>query len=154
MEDPALTTTLDPAWSAPLLVTLFVLAVMAPGLWCLLCLLLSRIGGWHRLALRFPAREGPKGKKRRFQSAQIGWVNYSNCLTISAEKTGLYLSVLFLFRLGQPPLLVPWSAIRNRTTRKFPWGEIVAFDVGSPPIATVKMANRVFEELDAETRDG
>ena len=35
--------------------------------------------------------------------------NYNNVLTIGANREGLYLSVLFIFRLGHPPLFIPWT---------------------------------------------
>ena len=51
------------------------------------------------------------GLSWRWQSAQLRRVSYRNALTIGANAAGLYLRPVFLFRLRQPPLLVPWSEI-------------------------------------------
>lgn len=36
---------------------------------------------------------------------------YGNCLHLGVTDRGLLLSVLFLFRAGHPPLLIPWDDI-------------------------------------------
>jgi hypothetical protein len=58
------------------------------GLWCGISLLLSRAGGWARLAERFPGPEQPEGKHFRWQSGRLGLVNYNRCLTIYVSKAG------------------------------------------------------------------
>jgi hypothetical protein len=35
------------------------------------------------------------------------WCNYSGCMTIGASAAGLYLAMPF--RVGHPPLLIPWG---------------------------------------------
>lgn len=45
--------------------------------------------------------------------------NFGNCLTIGANRDGLYLAVLFLFRVGMPPLFIPWSEITFRRERRW-----------------------------------
>ena len=44
--------------------------------------------------------------------------NYNNCLTIGVDTAGLYLSPLFFFRIGHPPLFIPWTEISLRGRRK------------------------------------
>jgi hypothetical protein len=53
------------------LIPVFVL-IFFGGMWTLIPWLLSRIGGWSRLAERFPAPEEPEGRRFRSQSARIG----------------------------------------------------------------------------------
>ncbi len=54
-----------------------------------------------------------EGSRWRFTSARMRWgVNYNGCLTIGANERGLYVAVLFLFRLAHPPLFIPWSDVR------------------------------------------
>ena len=36
---------------------------------------------------------------------------YPGCLKFSVAREGLGISMLFLFRVGHPPLLVPWTDI-------------------------------------------
>ena len=46
-------------------------------------------------------------------------VNYGNCLFVTVGHLGLALSVLFMFRILHPPLLIPWSAIEAVRPEKF-----------------------------------
>jgi len=115
------------------------------AIWCAVSMVLSTIGGWRRLAESFPARRPPSGKRFFMQGGKVGSVSYSGCLTIYTSPEGLYLSVWPMFRLGHPPLLIPWDAIRNATTRRLLWAESVVFDVGLPKIATLQLSRKIFE---------
>ena len=103
------------------------------------------MGGWRRLAESFPAKGQPSGKHFFMQSGKVGLVNYGSCLTIYSAPEGLYLSVWLPFRLGHPPLFIPWDAVHNMTTRRFLWVERVVFDVGSPSVATLQLSKKIFE---------
>jgi len=66
------------------------------------------------LAKSYPARDAATldGETWRFQSIQLCWAtNYGNCVTVRTNSVGLGLSVLWLLRLGHPPLLIPWADI-------------------------------------------
>jgi len=113
------------------------------------------MGGWRRLADRFPRRGQPSGRRFWLQSGKFGQVAYSRCLTIRSSPDGLYLSMLLPFRLGHPPLFIPWDAVHNATARRFLWIEHVAFDVGSPSVATLQLPKKAFEfhdEIDCPER--
>jgi hypothetical protein len=113
------------------------------GMWCAISLLLSRVGGWHRLARAFPARGRPQGTRFSVQSGKVGMVNYNNCLTIYVSPDGLYLSVWPVFRIGHPPLFVPWDDISNPRTRRFLWVRTTTVQVGSPNIATIQLSTKI-----------
>ena len=129
--------------TAPLLIGPFLLFFV--GMWCGTSFLLAAMGGWRRLAESFRAGDEPSGRFFFMQSGKVGLVNYASCLTIYSAPNGFYLSVWLPFRLGHPPLFIPWSAIRNATTRRFLWFERVEFDVGSPSVATLQLSKKVFE---------
>jgi len=86
------------------------------ALWICLVYLLALVSGWHHLARHFRAQEQPSGKTR-----SAGPFNttiylrkgnlYQNILRLTADDDALYLSVVFLFRTGHPPLRIPWSEI-------------------------------------------
>ena len=118
------------------------------AMWCAISLLLSAVGGWRRLAKRFPASSQPTGRRFFMLGGRFGLVTYGGCLTVYSSPEGLYLSVLLPFRIGHPPLFIPWSAIRNATTRRFLWAESIVFEVGSPSIANVQLPRKVFEGHD------
>jgi len=56
--------------------------------------------------------------------------NYKSCLTIGADSAGLYLSPLFFFRIGHPPLCIPWTEISFRGRRKILFIEFVELEFG------------------------
>jgi hypothetical protein len=80
--------------------------------WCAILSLIAVLSGWATLAQRFRLTATFAGPTWAFQSARMRWnSHYGSCLNVSADATGLKLSVLFLFRPGHPPLFVPWSEI-------------------------------------------
>jgi hypothetical protein len=56
----------------------------------------------------------------------------------------MFLSVFPLFRLGHPPLFIPWAAISSRDEKKSPWLETVKLGVGSPELTTIELPKSVF----------
>ena len=79
--------------------------------WCFLMWAIAHVFGWSSLARHYRAADRFTGKLRHFRSGKIGWSNYSGCLTVGANSEGLYLAVIFLFRVGHPPLFIPWTDI-------------------------------------------
>ena len=138
--------------SAPPTVMVVLFPFFFVGMWCAICLTLSKMGGWRRLAESFPARDQPSGKRFFMQGGKVGQVTYRGCLTLYTSPRGLYLSVWLLFRLGHPPVFIPWGDIRNAKTHQFLWTESVVFDVGSPSVATLQLPKKVFEGQDVEVR--
>lgn len=83
------------------------------GMWCVISLMLARLGGWHALAQAHRAASKPVGKRFGMESGSIGLVSYNGCLTVCVTGEGVYMSVWPMFRLGHPPLFFPWSEIHN-----------------------------------------
>lgn len=108
------------------------------ALWCGILLLLSRIGGWHRLAADFTAKVPPRGTRFGMQSARVGWVNYNSCRTIYSSPEGLHISVWSVCRPGHPALFLPWDVIRNVHQRRFLWWKFVQCEVAGS--STVKLS--------------
>ncbi|HYL47040.1 MAG TPA: hypothetical protein VEU52_08430 [Candidatus Limnocylindrales bacterium] len=80
--------------------------------WVALMYFSALVGGWTALSNRFQLREKFFGKTWPFLSARMRFLTrYGNCLEIGADQSGLFLSVFPLFRIGHPPLLVPWQEI-------------------------------------------
>ena len=87
-------------------------AAAFPLLWVGVSLMISKMG-WSRLAQQFETDALPTGRRLRIGSGSVGLASYKNVLRGHAEPDGLRLSVLFLFRVGHPPLLIPWDAIHD-----------------------------------------
>ena len=88
-------------------------------LWAFVLVILAYIGGWSRLAQYYQTQSKFEGEKWGFKSGRMGMANYSGCLTIGANDQGLYLAVFPLFRVGHPPLFIPWYDITTSKSRKF-----------------------------------
>src|SRR5581483_1529962 len=99
--------------------------------WVFVLWLTSELSGWRKLAAVYRAQHRPNGKCFLIQSAKIGDMWYRGCLTIYTSGEGLYVSLWPVFRFRQPPLFIPWSAVRDRRERRFLLSRLVEFDVGS-----------------------
>jgi len=82
-------------------------------------LALAAFGGWRVLARHYATSEPFCGKRFRFRSAQFGPVGYGSCVMLAANADGIYLAVLFPFRIGHPPLLIPWQDVSCSKAHSF-----------------------------------
>lgn len=83
-------------------------------MWLLVLLFFSKITGWSRLAEKYRATTKPESKL--MQAVQVQWGSImmaGNIYSIGCTREGMYLGVLFPFRVGHPPLLIPWRDIKT-----------------------------------------
>jgi len=92
-----------------------------PVMWVAMSWLLARFGGWASLASRF-ATQAMKAVRYRFTSGTIGRgarsVRYRGSLKVASLPEGLALAVPLPFRLGAPPLLIPWSEVASISEKR------------------------------------
>ncbi len=89
------------------------------ALWIVVCIVISFVSGWWSLSRRYRTEYTP--------STTINWasgtfrhiVGYHNVLRMTSNTEGLHLSVIKLFRLGHPPLFIPWSEIEVQPEKRF-----------------------------------
>ena len=82
------------------------------GMWVFNCYLLGMISGWVVLSKRFRLKDSFYGESWPFRSARMRYyLHYGNCLSVGADESGLYLAVFQIFRIGHPPLLIPWAEV-------------------------------------------
>ena len=132
-------------------------ALFLPFMWVLVSWIISRAGGWALLGKVYLAQDSitSDGETWKFQSLQMRWgINYGNCVTVRANPLGLGLSVLWLLRIGHPPLLIPWADItihRVRRSRFFPpW---IEFRFRLDPSIPIRMSDKLFSKvLDSSDR--
>jgi hypothetical protein len=120
------------------------------ALWSCICHLISAAGGWRRLRRDYRAAAPFDGKKLWFKSAGMRrWTNYNNCLVVGANKYGLYLAVLPIFRVGHPPLFIPWTDISTEAASRRLLPDVVIFSFAKQPDVPVifpkKCAARIFK---------
>jgi len=93
-------------------------------LWCAVCYFISFVTGWLALAGRFKKQSDPLGQVTSvgpfFYSVYMRfWSHYGSVIRLTAASDALYASVLFPFRIGHPPLRIPWDEIRFGRTKFF-----------------------------------
>jgi hypothetical protein len=93
------------------LVVPWLLVPVFGAFWCLVCYLLSAIAGWPKLRGTYSIREPFRGYQT-VGSGRLGATRYGLCLIVGANEGGIYLNVVFPFRVGAGPVLVPWSEVR------------------------------------------
>jgi hypothetical protein len=88
--------------------------------WILFAIPVSYMSGWHHLAKVYRASQPQSGERFRPWAASMRWnVNYNGMLSVAAGPQGLYLSMIFLFRPGHPPLFIPWADISATVERRW-----------------------------------
>ena len=105
---------------------------------------LSRISGWQQVARQYPANRPPGGIKFSVQSAALWWVSYNNCLTIYRDDYGLHIYPWLPFRIGHPPLLIPWTEMHRPVESRFLGMRFISVDVGSPRLTRLQVSAKVF----------
>ena len=90
----------------------FVLQFIA--LWAVVSYTISLLSGWKELSHRFRDAGAYYSYQWPFQSVRTRTIfgSYHNCVNFGADETGLYMAVSRPFRLGHPPLFIPWSEIQ------------------------------------------
>jgi len=117
-------------------------------LWCTVCFAISRISGWALLANRFRADFRRSERTCTWQSARMRWgCNYNRCLTFGADPSGLYLSIMFLFRIGSPSLLIPWPEVTVWKRRSFLFFRFVELRLGREEQVPLLIRERLAESL-------
>jgi hypothetical protein len=75
--------------------------------WLLITGMLAHLGGWASLARGYATQQSASGDRFRFASGSMGTrifpVSYGNCLFVTVDAQGIYLSILFPFRFMAPP---------------------------------------------------
>jgi hypothetical protein len=116
-------------------------------LWMSVGLILAQLSGWAELARHDRSINPFKGSKWRFRSCKMRLTtHYNGCLTVGASPQGLYLAVLFLFRIGHPPLEIPWQDIQT-TAGKTLWWRWTEFRFQQAPSVWIRFYGNLGDEL-------
>jgi hypothetical protein len=91
---------------------------------CAVSFLVSFMTGWFALARRFEKQSDPYGEVHSagpffYTIYMRAWSHYSSVIRLTAASDALYVSILFPFRIGHPPLRIPWDEIRFGRTKFF-----------------------------------
>jgi hypothetical protein len=91
----------------------YIFPIFFVAFWVFVCFIIGLVSGWRLLSKRFSCPKGLfHGQTWSFRRARMRLLaNYGNCLNFGADESGLYMSIFPIFRVGHPPLLIPWSEI-------------------------------------------
>lgn len=90
-------------------------------LWFTSLLLTAVLGGWIRLAEKFPQKNRTTSALLKYASAtmnygtkpkKFGRSKYGRILNMTVGADGLGIGVLWAFRPAHPPIFLPWGAIK------------------------------------------
>ena len=101
-----------------------IIALFVVALWWVSMSLAGLLTGWSALARRFRRESEPYGDGKTagpfFYTVYMRyWTHYSSVIRLTAAADALYVSVLFPFRAGHPPLRIPWNEIQFARTKRF-----------------------------------
>jgi hypothetical protein len=74
-------------------------------------------------------------------------MNYGGCINVGVNQNGLYLSVVFLFRLGHPPLFIPWPDISKMKKRAFFFFKQVELRFAKCPRIPFVISQRLMDKI-------
>ena len=129
-------------FSAPAYILIFI------ALWICVCKLISVFGGWQALSRVYRADSAFNDQKLWLKSVGIRrWTNYNNCITLGVNKYELYVSVLPIFRIGHPPLLIPWTDISTEAVARRLLPDLVKFKFAKQPDVPMVFSKRLAERI-------
>lgn len=83
--------------------------------WLAVVWAVAQLGGWPKLAEKYPGRELQSPQCWSLQSAVFGrWMGYRGVLRACADSEALHFSVMFPFSLANAPLSIPWDEIHGK----------------------------------------
>jgi hypothetical protein len=136
--------------SSPLVIAtgIVVFVLFFVTVWCAALFVISRVSGWALLATRFRTDSPFPGQTWTWQSARLRWgCNYNNCLTFGSDPSGLYLSMMFIFSIGSPPLLIPWPEVTFLRRRQFLFFRFVEFRLGREQQVPLMIREKLAESV-------
>lgn len=120
--------------------------------WCAISFTLSLIGGWFSLSQHYRAKQPFVGERWRMRSGSMRLVSYGSCLILGSNAEGLFLSVFFLFRIGHPPLFIPWSEVASVEQYRSFFFPMVRFRFKQEPSASFKISRGLALDIIKESR--
>jgi hypothetical protein len=120
------------------------------GLWILIGLAISFVGGWRELGKYYRSTNRIEGKKWTWQSGSFRYsTSYNHCLNIAANEEGIQIAVPFMFRIGHPPLFIPWTETRAKQEKSLIFWKITRFTFAKVPDVPLRISNRLAKKIQA-----
>jgi len=126
----------------PFFIVFFVLC-----LWVTVSFSIALVGGWFELGRIYRGTRRFAGSSWRFQDAQFRLLTrYNHIVTVGSNAEGLYLAVFLPFRIGHPPLFIPWQDVSVRRER-FLWFRVYKFEFRQAPSVRLQLKEKLGKEI-------
>lgn len=130
---------------------LLIAILLVVPFWCAICFLVSLITGWFSLGRRFKREAGPYGETKTagpllYTVYMRFWSHYSSVVRLTSGSDALYASVIFPFRIGHPPLRIPWNEIQTGTKRYF-FRNYIVLMLGNEEKIPMRISERMARKL-------
>lgn len=131
-----------------LVATLGVVAFLVgfPLFWIAICWVIALLGEWHALARTYVSEAPFEGVTFHMRSGRLGFSNYNGVLNVGINHHGMRLAVFPLFRVGHPPLFIPWQHIDAQLGRVL-FFETVEFTFRGAPGVRLRVRRSFGDEL-------
>ena len=131
---------------------LYLLPLLLIVLWSLASILVGVMSGWHKLAKRFTAESEPVGEVHTagpffFTVYWRFWSHYSSIVRVTSARDALYLSVILPYRIGHPPLCIPWSQIILGKEKRY-WRTYIVLTLGDEERIPLRISERMARKLE------
>jgi hypothetical protein len=125
----------------------FIFPIFFVASWIGIVLLVGRLSGWGRLARLYTTDKSFPDDTKGWQTVAFGMSSYKGCVWVGCDRAGLYLKTgpWILYRLGHPPLFIPWSAVSHAERVKRWWLGFVKFELREPAI-TFSVRDSAFKD--------
>ena len=90
------------------------------GFWRFVVRSLSESSNWPELARRFPSKGRPEGRVFGRQTGTLQGVAHQGILRVTPSASGFFVELERPFAYRESPLLIPWSAFRERRRLQYP----------------------------------
>jgi hypothetical protein len=143
----------SPASTSFLLPLAFALFIV---FWCAISFVISYISGWFALSQHFRRETDPCGEIRSagpwFYTVYMrGWCHYGGVVRLVAADDAIYASVLAPFRIGHPPLRIPWDEVQVSRTR-YLWRRYIELTLGREEQIPMRISERMASNLGLSQR--
>jgi hypothetical protein len=106
----------------------------------------NKLGGYDRLAERFPGGPEPSGEHWERRCVEFGRsMRYDWCVTIVVAADGLWLQARPPAQGTQAAIFVPWAEIREAKPTRLYWREAVRLTCGEPAAGTITVWRPVWD---------
>lgn len=112
--------------------------------------MIAIISGWERLGKYYKSEKPRKeifGQSLRINHMNVGWMKYSNVISIIGTEEGLHISQMFPFGLIHQPLLIPWGEFKKIEEKNRLIGRMVRLSIGHPEVGYFEMSSKNYQQL-------